>query len=73
MIWIFRVAQVVDLKPRPKGLGLGANPAILNQANGKSEKPKGHEEELKLVVNAFVKVLEGKHKGMYGQVFVSQK
>lgn len=61
-----RNVSTYEIKQRPKGLGLGANPAILKKAT--STKPNHGEEELKLIVNAHVQVLDGKHQGMYGQV-----
>lgn len=58
---------MLEPKIRPKGLGLGANPAALKKATA-SDKPKEGEESLKLIVNAYVQVVDGRNQGMYGQV-----
>lgn len=65
---IFRVAATVEVKVRPKGLGLGADHSVLQNAAKVLAKPKEGEEELKVVVGANVQLLCGKHQGFYGQV-----
>lgn len=63
-----RVAAPMEVKLRPKGLGLGADRTVLENAAKALTKPKDGEEELKVVVGANVQLLSGKHQGLYGQV-----
>lgn len=63
--------QPIEVKIRPKGLGLGAE-QLLRSAQEQQEyenKKKGNQKE-KLIVKsgAFVKIIEGTYKGKYGQV-----
>lgn len=59
----------MHVKVRPKGLGLGADRSVLeNAAKAIAKSAKEGEEELKIIVGAFVQVLSGKHQGLYGQV-----
>nr|XP_015923098.1 G-patch domain and KOW motifs-containing protein isoform X2 [Parasteatoda tepidariorum] len=53
----------IEVKLRPKGLGLGADASVLK----KNEK-KAKEEKLELIKGAFVQIIQGPHKGHYGQV-----
>uniref|UniRef100_A0A0P5MGM2 G patch domain and KOW motifs-containing protein n=1 Tax=Daphnia magna TaxID=35525 RepID=A0A0P5MGM2_9CRUS len=62
------VAAPMEVKLRPKGLGLGADRTVLENAAKALTKPKDGEEELKVVVGANVQLLSGKHQGLYGQV-----
>lgn len=52
---------------RPKGLGLGADRSVLENAN-KALSNKKQDEELKLITGAFVQFISGKQQGLYGQV-----
>ncbi len=63
-----RVAAPMEVKLRPKGLGLGADRTVLENAAKALTKPKEGEEELKVVIGANVQLLSGKHQGLYGQV-----
>lgn len=65
-----RVAAPVEVKLRPKGLGLGADRTVLETAAKASSISKTGEDELKLVVGACVQLLSGKNLGLYGQVSI---
>lgn len=69
---ICRVAAPVEVKLRPKGLGLGADRSVLENAKklAVGQPGKDGEEELKVVVGAHVQLLNGKHQGQYGQVLL---
>jgi hypothetical protein len=58
----------MEVKLRPKGLGLGADRTVLENAAKALTKPKEGEEELKVIIGANVQLLSGKHQGLYGQV-----
>ena len=58
----------MEVKLRPKGLGLGADRTVLENAAKAMTKPKEGEEELKVIVGASVQLLSGKNQGLYGQV-----
>ncbi|XP_046651868.1 G-patch domain and KOW motifs-containing protein-like [Daphnia pulicaria] len=62
------VAAPMEVKLRPKGLGLGADRTVLENAAKALTKPKEGEEELKVIIGANVQLLSGKHQGLYGQV-----
>ncbi|XP_011310443.1 G patch domain and KOW motifs-containing protein [Fopius arisanus] len=49
---------------RPRGMGLGADKAVLKAKN--VEKKTKEQEQLQLIVGAFVKILGGKHHHNYG-------
>lgn len=70
LVYLFRVAATVEVKVRPKGLGLGADHTVLQNAAKGLAKPKEGDEELKVVVGANVQLLSGKHQGLYGQVSI---
>lgn len=53
---------------RPKGMGLGADKITIAQKNGENNQMKKEEEDLKVIVGSFVKIIAGKHVGTYGQV-----
>ena len=61
---------VVDVKIRPKGLGLGAELPVPTKQTAKvnSSSSSKKEEELELKNNSQVYVVTGKHKGFYGVV-----
>lgn len=60
----------MQVKVRPKGLGLGADRSVLEKASKSvAQSNKEGEEQLKVIVGAFVQLLSGKHQGLYGQVF----
>ncbi|UYV61835.1 GPKOW [Cordylochernes scorpioides] len=56
-----------ELKSRPHGIGLGFN-ISLNPQGKTHSKTKTEGEELKLIKGSYVYILEGRHKGLYGQV-----
>ena len=58
----------MEVKLRPKGLGLGADRTVLENAAKALSKPKEGEEKLKVIIGANVQLLSGKHQGLYGQV-----
>lgn len=61
----------MQVKVRPKGLGLGADRSVLEKASKSvAQSNKEGEEQLKVIVGAFVQLLSGKHQGLYGQVFI---
>ncbi|GIY03614.1 g-patch domain and KOW motifs-containing protein, partial [Caerostris extrusa] len=53
----------VELKRRPKGLGLGGDASVL-----KKNQEKAKEEKLELTKGAYVNIIQGQHKGYYGEV-----
>ena len=60
----------MQVKVRPKGLGLGADRSVLEKASKSiAQSNKEGEEQLKVIVGAFVQLLSGTHQGLYGQVF----
>ncbi|CAL1275640.1 unnamed protein product [Larinioides sclopetarius] len=55
--------QPIEAQRRPKGLGLGADASA-----AKKKQEKGKEEKLELVKGAYVNIIQGQHKGFYGEV-----
>lgn len=63
------VAATIDVKLRPKGLGLGADRSVLDAATAvaQNEEAKG-QAKLELRNGAYVQVVTGKQQGLYGQI-----
>ncbi|GFU57813.1 g-patch domain and KOW motifs-containing protein [Nephila pilipes] len=55
--------EPIEAQRRPKGLGLGADASAL-----KKNLEKAKEEKLELIKGAYVNIIQGPHKGFYGQV-----
>lgn len=49
-------------------MGLGADKLTAVQKNGETNQIKKEEDELKVIVGSFIKIIAGKHVGIYGQV-----
>ncbi|RWS08036.1 G patch domain and KOW motifs-containing protein-like protein [Dinothrombium tinctorium] len=60
-----QIAKPIEVKIRPKGLGLGAEIPSWKQSK---ENDKQQEEELILKLNAFVQIEIGEYSGTYGQI-----
>ncbi|XP_074645657.1 G-patch domain and KOW motifs-containing protein-like [Tubulanus polymorphus] len=67
-----KVIAPVNAVLRPKGLGLGASAAVLNESRKKNNKHNNksskEDEELKLCKGAYCLIGSGKHTDLYGQV-----
>jgi G patch domain/KOW motif-containing protein len=63
----------IELKTRPKGLGLGATTKeeLINKMIGKEEKKEVNEKDI--VINEEVQIVNGKHKGIKGIVVNVEK
>ncbi|GBN13587.1 G-patch domain and KOW motifs-containing protein [Araneus ventricosus] len=55
--------EPIEAERRPRGLGLGADASAV-----KKKQEKGKEEKLELVKGAYVNIIQGQHKGFYGEV-----
>lgn len=64
----FRLVPVTAPVVRPKGMGLGADKMLLAAAKKAANTSTKHEEELKMIKGAYVKVTAGMQKDHYAQV-----
>ncbi|GFY50172.1 g-patch domain and KOW motifs-containing protein [Trichonephila inaurata madagascariensis] len=58
-----KCVEPIEALRRPKGLGLGADASAL-----KKNQEKAKDEKLELIKGAFVNIIQGPHKGFYGQI-----
>lgn len=58
-----KCVEPIEAQRRPKGLGLGADASAL-----KKNQEKAKEEKLELIKGAYVNIIQGPHKGFYGQI-----
>lgn len=65
-----RWAKPVEIKLRPKGLGLGAEVQSSTQKEHMEQAKRSNDAAVPLIVKcgAYVKILRGSHEGKYGQV-----
>jgi hypothetical protein len=66
--WCFidRAVTADVSQPRPRGMGLGAD--MLGFLSVPSPAHHEGEEELKVIKGAYVQIIYGSHRGVYGQV-----
>ncbi|GFU58720.1 g-patch domain and KOW motifs-containing protein [Trichonephila clavipes] len=58
-----KCVEPIEALRRPKGLGLGADASAL-----KKNQEKAKDEKLELIKGAYVNIIQGPHKGFYGQI-----
>ncbi|GFQ70416.1 g-patch domain and KOW motifs-containing protein [Trichonephila clavata] len=58
-----KCVEPIEALRRPKGLGLGADASAL-----KKNQEKAKEDKLELIKGAYVNIIQGPHKGFYGQI-----